>query len=154
MTSDACHCLAVRQAGRWITQLYDEHLAAAGLRSTQFAILSQLERRGPTGIAELAEAMVLDRTTLSRTVAPLERDGLVAIQAGRDDRRRRVVAITDAGKAAFDAARPHWRRAQAAFERHYGSDEAAVLRGLLRSVPHGRGGGAAAGTPSAGSAAR
>ncbi|MBA2964884.1 MULTISPECIES: MarR family winged helix-turn-helix transcriptional regulator [Ramlibacter] len=138
MSADVCHCAAVRQAGRWITQLYDEHLAAVGLRSTQFAVLSQLDRGGPLGIVGLAEAMVMDRTTITRTVTPLERDGLVAIEAAEGDRRRRVVTLTAKGRTVLAAARPHWRRAQAAFERHFGADEATAMRGLLRAVPQGR----------------
>jgi DNA-binding MarR family transcriptional regulator len=63
----------------------------------------------------------------------------VAIEAAEGDRRRRVVALTDQGRSVLAAARPHWRRAQAAFEKHFGTDEAAAMRGLLRSVPHGRG---------------
>lgn len=135
---DVCHCLAVRQAGRWISQLYDQHLAAVGLRSTQYAILSQLGRMGAAGIAELADAMVMDRTTITRNVAPLERDGLVSIEPAQDDRRRKCVLVTAAGRARLAAARPHWRRAQGAFEKHFGPQEAAAMRTLLRRVPHGQ----------------
>jgi DNA-binding MarR family transcriptional regulator len=135
--SDLCHCLAVRQAGRWITQLYDQHLAGCGLRASQYAVLSRLERLGPTGIAELAEALVMDRTTTTRTIAPLQRDGLVEIAPAEDDRRRKCVALTARGRATLAEARPHWKRAQAAFEKHFGPQQAAAMRDLLRQVPHG-----------------
>jgi DNA-binding MarR family transcriptional regulator len=135
---DVCHCLAVRQAGRWISQLYDQHLAACGLRSTQYAILSQLEHLGPASIAALAEAMVMDRTTITRNITPLERDGLVEIAAAPDDRRRKCVALTPHGRRTLLAARPHWRRAQAAFEQHFGAEQAAAMRTLLRQVPQGK----------------
>ena len=134
---DVCHCFAVRQAGRWISQLYDQHLAACGLRSTQYAILAQLERIGPASIAALAEAMVMDRTTITRNVTPLERDGLLEIAAAEDDRRRKEVRLSSRGREALAAARPHWRRAQQAFERHFGPEQAAALRTLLRAVPGG-----------------
>ncbi|MDB5956914.1 MarR family winged helix-turn-helix transcriptional regulator [Ramlibacter sp.] len=137
---DVCHCFAVRQAGRWISQLYDQHLAACGLRSTQYAILAQLDRLGSASIAQLAEAMVMDRTTITRNVTPLERDGLLEIAAAQGDRRRKEVRLSPRGSQALAAARPHWRRAQQAFERHFGADQAAALRTLLRAVPEGHSG--------------
>lgn len=136
--ADVCHCFAVRQAARWISQLYDQHLAEAGLRSTQYAILGHLERNGPAGIAELAEALVMDRTTMTRNVTPLERDGLVAIVQAETDRRRKEVRLTPRGRARLAQARPLWRRAQADFERHFGAAEAAAMRAMLRAVPQGR----------------
>ena len=137
--ADLCHCMAVRQAGRWITQLYDQHLAACGLRASQYAVLSRLERLGAAGIADLAEALVMDRTTTTRTIAPLERDGLVAIEPSETDRRRKCVVLTAHGRATLAQARPHWRRAQAAFEKHFGPQQAGAMRDLLRQVPHGLG---------------
>ena len=135
---DVCHCLAVRQAGRWISQLYDQHLAECGLRATQYAILAQLDRLGPVSIAALADAMVMDRTTITRNITPLARDGLVQIAAGPGDRRRKCVALTAHGRQTLAAARPLWRRAQAAFEKHFGAEQAAAMRALLRQVPQGR----------------
>jgi DNA-binding MarR family transcriptional regulator len=135
---DVCHCLAVRQAGRWISQLYDQHLAECGLRSTQYAILSQLAHLGPVSIAALAEAMVMDRTTITRNITPLERDGLVEVAAASDDRRRKCVALTAHGRKTLAAARSLWRGAQAAFEKHFGPEQAAAMRSLLRQVPHGQ----------------
>lgn len=135
--ADVCHCFAVRQAARWISQLYDQHLADAGLRSTQYAILAHLEREGPASIAQLAEAMVMDRTTMTRNVTPLERDGLVAIVQAAADRRRKEVRLSALGRERLRQARPAWRRAQAAFEKHYGATQAAAMRTMLRDVPQG-----------------
>ena len=83
-----CNCLALRQAGRHISRLYDRHLAEAGLRTTQFSILSKLGRLGAMPISKLADTMVMERTALSRAIGPLERDGLVKIGAGPDGRTR------------------------------------------------------------------
>ena len=69
LPSTLCTCTAVREAARYVTQLYDLHVAAAGLRSTQFSILTRLKELGPTTISALAHAMVMDRTTLGRPVA-------------------------------------------------------------------------------------
>ncbi|MFL6695493.1 MAG: MarR family winged helix-turn-helix transcriptional regulator, partial [Ramlibacter sp.] len=104
----------------------------------QYAVLSHLQRAGSASVAQVAETMVMDRTTLTRNVAPLERDGLVQVSGTEGDRRRKVLSVTPAGSERLASARPAWRRAQAAFERHFGEEEAAVMRTLLREVPHGR----------------
>ena len=77
--SQLCNCLALRQAARQATQLYDRHLAPAGIRTTQFSVLANLRRLGPMTINRLAAEMVIDRTTLGRNILPLERDGLIRI---------------------------------------------------------------------------
>lgn len=135
---EVCHCMAVRQAARWISQLYDQQLAACGLSSTQYAVLSHLDRAGDASVAQVADAMVMDRSTLTRNIAPLQRDGLVQVTGAQDDRRRKVLALTDAGRARLAEARPLWRKAQGAFERHFGAAEAEAMRTLLRQVPQGR----------------
>ena len=78
--SPECNCLALRQAARHVTQFYDQCLAPAGLRTTQLSILAKLKRLGPLAINALARELVMDRTTLGRTMLPLERDGLISIE--------------------------------------------------------------------------
>ncbi|MBV9863320.1 MAG: winged helix-turn-helix transcriptional regulator [Alphaproteobacteria bacterium] len=129
-----CNCQAIRQAARHVTQLYDQLLAPAGLRATQFGILARLHRSGPMSINRLAAALVMDRTTLGRNILPLERDGLVEIGAGVADRRRREIRLTDAGVQRLEAARQGWAVAQARFEAVFGAERAAALRDLLRAV--------------------
>jgi hypothetical protein len=75
---EECTCLAIRQAARHITQFYDQHLAPAGLRITQFSILAKLRRLGPMTINALADELVMDRTTLGRNILPLVREGLLS----------------------------------------------------------------------------
>jgi DNA-binding MarR family transcriptional regulator len=128
-----CTCLALRQAARQVSQLYDRHLAEVGLRTSQYSILAKLDRLGPLSINELATMMVMDRTTTGRAVRPLERDKLVTIAAG-DDGRRRVVRLTKAGEARVKAAVVQWRGAQKEFEASYGAAEAAKLRSILAGV--------------------
>jgi DNA-binding MarR family transcriptional regulator len=128
-----CNCLALRQAARHVTQLYDRHLGRVGLRSTQYSILARLSRLGALSINELAGLMVMDRTTTGRAIRPLERDGLVAIAPGRDERTR-IVRLTEAGRKRVKAAAAHWRAAQRQFERTYGSADAANLRADLARV--------------------
>src|SRR4249919_2845813 len=88
--SPACTCGRLRRAARALTQLYDDAMAPAGLRVTQFSLLRTLARRGSTRITELAAAVLLDRTALSRNLDPLAARGLVAIVPGRDARTREV----------------------------------------------------------------
>jgi DNA-binding MarR family transcriptional regulator len=131
---EECNCLALRQAARHVSQLYDQCLAPAGLRGTQFSILAKLRRLGPMTINALAAAMVMDRTTLGRNIQPLERDGLIAVAPGRADRRSKELRLTEAGEARFRAGVEGWHEAQARFEGAFGADRAAELRRLLHSV--------------------
>jgi DNA-binding MarR family transcriptional regulator len=128
-----CNCLALRQAARHVSQIYDGHLASEGLRTTQYSILAKLDRLGPMSINELAKSMVMDRTTLGRAIRPLERDGLLTIGAG-DDGRTRSLRLTATGEARFKAAKAKWRAAQREFEMAFGAREAADLRMVLRRV--------------------
>src|SRR5271170_3215502 len=108
----ACNCLALRQATRHVTQFYDQLLAPTGLRATQYSILARLNRRGPMTINALAAELVMDRTTLGRNILPLQRDGLIAVEPGKADRRSKELCLTAAGAARFEAARKGWTQAQ------------------------------------------
>jgi DNA-binding MarR family transcriptional regulator len=132
--AEVCNCYALRAASRHITQAYDQFLAPAGLRTTQFSILAKLKRKGPLTINALAEDMVMDRTTLGRNILPLERDGLIKIQPSATDGRAKELTLTKAGEQRLQAGRKGWAAAQARFENAYGAKRAAELRGLLRAV--------------------
>ena len=129
-----CNCLALRQAARQVTQLYDRHLAAAGLRSTQYSIVSKLGRLGPLSVNALAASMAMDRTTLGRAIQPLGRDRLIAVGADDKDKRARVIRLSAAGAARLKAAAHHWRSAQKEFEQTFGPDDSAKLRAALARV--------------------
>jgi len=129
-----CMCLAVRQAARHVTASYDQFLAPAGLRTTQFSILAKLKRQGPMTINALAADMVMDRTTLGRNILPLERDGLIRIEPLPRDRRSKALHLTKAGEKRFEAARAGWVKAQARFESAFGGKRTAELWELLRAV--------------------
>jgi DNA-binding MarR family transcriptional regulator len=129
-----CNCHALRAAARHLTQAYDQFLAPAGLRTTQFAILAKLKRKGPLTINALAAEMVMDRTTLGRNVLPLERDGLIKIQPSATDGRAKELHLTKAGEQRLQVAVKGWAAAQERFESAYGARRAAELRTLLRAV--------------------
>jgi len=128
-----CNSLALRQASRHLSQIYDRHLAETGLRGSQYSILSRLARLGPMTIGRLAEVMVMERTALGRALKPLQRDKFIVIAAGEDARVRQV-SLTAKGKAKFEAARKHWLKAQGEFEAAFGAENAATLRATLRRV--------------------
>jgi DNA-binding MarR family transcriptional regulator len=110
MSTD-CACFTVRKTARALTSLYDRVLAPTGLRTTQATLLVALARAGDIPVTRLAGILGLDRTTLTRNLAPLERDGLVGIRPG-PDRRIKLAGITEAGRKVLAAAMPLWREAQ------------------------------------------
>lgn len=107
-----CTCFGLRKAARAVTQMYDQALKPTGLRATQISLLMAAKLAGPRGVAELAELMVMDRTTLTRNLKPLLDQGLLE-HVPSPDRRRRPIAITSAGQRVLTQALPHWREAQA-----------------------------------------
>jgi DNA-binding MarR family transcriptional regulator len=117
-----------------VTQFYDQFLAPAGLRTTQFSILARLQRLGPMTISVLAADLVMDRTTLGRNLQPLEREGLVAVVKGRTDRRSREIRLTDTGAERLRAGVEGWVKAQAGFEGVFGKQRSSELRALLHAV--------------------
>jgi DNA-binding MarR family transcriptional regulator len=132
--STACTCAAIRQASRHVTQLYDECLEPYGLTVTQFSILSRLNRSGPKSINALAREMLTDRTTLARNLRPLEREGLLKLEANESDARSRSLIITAEGVKRVKAARAGWQKAQTRFEEAYGAERATALRTLLHAA--------------------
>ena len=130
----ACNCLAVRQAARHVTQLYDHFLAPVGLPTTQYSILAMLRAKGTMTINALAQALVMDRTTLGRNILPLQRQRLVSIAKARADRRSKELRLTDRGFARLRAAAQGWSSAQARFDGAFGSGRAGDLRALLRAA--------------------
>jgi DNA-binding MarR family transcriptional regulator len=129
-----CNCFVVRSAARHVTQLYDQFLAPVGLHVTQFSILAKLKRLGPMTINALAKEMVMDRTTLGRNVLPLERDGLIKIEASATDGRAKELHLAKAGEKRLQAGREAWERAQARFDTRFGAKRAADFRAMLRAV--------------------
>ena len=128
-----CNCLALRQAARRVTQLYDQALSPVGLRATQYSLLVQIEALGPIALNPLAEVMVMDRATLGHNVRPLEARRLVRLAVG-EDRRSREVSVTQEGHALITKGRKLWRKAQWSFEEEIGRGPATTLRKALHRV--------------------
>jgi DNA-binding MarR family transcriptional regulator len=97
-------------------------------------MLSKLQRLGPMTINALAKEMVMDRTTLSRNILPLQRDELITIEASAADGRAKELRLTKSGEKRLQAGRSAWAKAQARFESRIGVRRAADFRGLLRAI--------------------
>ena len=134
----SCNAGAIRKASRRLTQLYDDALEQCGLRSTQYTLLLEIDRRSgePPTMAELAQALVMDRSALGHKLRPLERDGLIALQESEADRRRRHVVMTPEGRAKLLVARQLWQTAQDRFDAVFGSAEADKLRRILLGIAY------------------
>ena len=133
LPSPPCACGRLRRASRALTQLYDDAMAPAELRVTQFSLLRTLARSGPMRISELAAAQLLDRTALSRNLDPLVERGLVEIAPGRDARTREI-ELTRAGRAALRTAIPCWERAQKQVAKRLGTAKLESLIATLAEV--------------------
>lgn len=108
---DVCVCAQLRKAARVLTQRYDAALRPSGLKVTQFSILRVLDKSSKISMTALSERLVLDRTSLTRNLKPLERDGFVQIKTGEDSRLR-IVQLTARGLETLRRAEPLWRDLQ------------------------------------------
>ena len=106
-----CLCNALRRADRAVSRLYDEELRGVGLRTTQYSLLRRLRSAGEVRQRDLGGLTSLDETTLTRNLRPLIDAGWVATRPG-EDRREKLIRLTDAGEAKLHEARPAWERAQ------------------------------------------
>jgi DNA-binding MarR family transcriptional regulator len=106
-----CACFRARSMARAITGLYDETIADSGLKTTQLAILSTIRGHGAVTMQELAAELGVDPSTMTRTLAPMEREGFVAIEPG-EDRRVKELALTPKGHRKLAEAARLWSRAQ------------------------------------------
>ena len=129
-----CNCTTLRKASRRISQLYDAALAPSGLKTTQRAVLGELRRSGPASMGGLAAALVMDAGALAHTLKPLARDGMVTLGVDPDDRRARLIALTEAGWAKLVETDALWARAQAGFVAAFGGAEAEGLRTVMAAL--------------------
>jgi DNA-binding MarR family transcriptional regulator len=106
-----CACFNLRKASRTITQLFDRAMQPGGLRGTQFSILAVLSFMGATTVTRLSNNLLMDRTTLTRNLRPLEHKGYIVVSAG-EDLRTRAVELTDNGVKALGEAYPIWKETQ------------------------------------------
>jgi len=126
-----CACFNLRKAARAVTQMYEAALAPTGIHATQFSVLVALALADGAPLSRVADALVMDRTTLTRNLRPLARRGWVRIKAG-EDRRERNLSLTRSARAALDRALPLWQQAQARLRERLGD---ARWERLLADLP-------------------
>lgn len=128
-----CACFNVRKAARAVTQLYDNELKPSGLRGTQFTLLIALSKLGKVGISQLADVLIMERTTLTRNIKPLEKLGLLTVAEGTD-RRTRALMITAKGKEKLREAIPYWEQAQNVIAQGLGENGMNVMLNSISKV--------------------
>lgn len=126
-----CSCNMMRKSARKITQFYENNLREAGIKPTQFSILATLANTGPIQLTQLANRLVLERTSLTRNLNVLERNTWIDIQPGEEDSRQRVVSLTRNGYKQLDCAIPYWQKAQKAIAKDMGQETIIGLRTTL-----------------------
>jgi|SRR5208282_748543 len=116
-----CLCSNVRRASRALTQLYGEALRPAGVNATQFTVLQALSLTGEISQGRLGEILVLDSTTLTRTLAIMKRERWIAERRG-EDRRERRLKLTRTGESQLAQASREWERVQSRLRKRLGAE--------------------------------
>lgn len=138
-----CVCRNLKRASRVVEAYYDDVFREVGLTANQFTVLMTLARTGGLTVSELARWVSMDSSTVPRIVAPLARERLISVRAGKD-RRVRHLRVTDKGRRRLAAAFPAWRSAQQRLVEALGQGrtrslriELAAVRGLLEGARGG-----------------
>ena len=126
-----CAALKLRRTARKVTQIFDEALAPHGLTIGQLGILAGLRRSRGVGIAALAEQLSTDASTLSRLLKPLAANGLLTVEPDPDDRRAKLLRLTNDGAVRVRAAGVAWHEAQQRLRDVLGDSRIAALHYIL-----------------------
>ena len=129
---DHCLCLHTQRAARALARRFDAALAPCGLTHGQFSLLNALNTPQPRPMAPVAALLGMDRTTLTAALKTLERNGLVQASPNPQDRRARLLALTDSGRAALHRAMPIWCATHAQLEAPLA--DASALRAALTAM--------------------
>lgn len=129
-----CVNFNLRKAMRAVSQHYDKILAPTKLRCTQFTILTVLSRMDTVTVTDLAEYLVMDRTTLTRNLKPLEKGGYLTILPNMSDKRSRNITITRTGQKAQETATPYWQQAQNEMIAFMGEEDTKQLINSLQKI--------------------
>jgi len=117
-----------------LTQYYDDALRPVNMRITQYALLSDINTHPGRSIGELAEAMGMDQTTVTRNVELLAKSGYIVINHDTGDLRKRNLSLTDSGKIKLSQVEPLWKKAQADVEKKLGVERYRQLADLLAEL--------------------
>jgi DNA-binding MarR family transcriptional regulator len=115
--------------------MYDTAMQDSGIRSTQFAILVGIAKTQPVSMGKLADVLIIDRTTLTRSLRLLQKERLVTISK-RTTMRQRLLELTPEGVKALARSLPLWRAVHTQFVSEVGADYWLNLRGQLENLAH------------------
>jgi DNA-binding MarR family transcriptional regulator len=125
-----CTSFRLRQLNRVVAQHYDAEVGKCGLKTTQYSLLSHVMHMEPVRPGDLAQAMRMDASTLTRNLKPLVDAGWLSLQAGADARSR-LVSLTPAGRDKRQQAQRHWKQAQLQLNARLGEPRVAALHALI-----------------------
>lgn len=128
-----CACANLRAVSRLVTNFYDRILESSKLQMTQLILLTVLSKFDAASINQLAEAMVMDPTTLNRNLKSLEEKGYVVSRSG-EDHRTRLVSLSEKGQACLDQNLPLWEKAQTRLVEGLGPEKFQAFLDSLRQV--------------------
>ena len=128
-----CASLNFRRTARTVTRMYDMAMQESGIRSTQFAILVGIAKTQPVAMGRLASVLMMDQSTLTRSLRLLQKQRMVTVSS-RSSMRRRFLELTEAGEKALQRSLPLWRAAHADFVAAVGADYWLKLRNELEGL--------------------
>lgn len=130
------HCVSnnLHQTARAVSRIYGEAMRPSGIKRSQFAILSSLHKLGSITLSELADMLYMERTTLTRNLKPLQKQGLITITRSARDARAREICLTREGKEKYQLARKLWRKAQRQILTAFGEEKWQQLEETLKTL--------------------
>ena len=131
---DHCLCLATQRAARALSRRFDDAFRPLGITSGQFSLLMSLNREAPPSIGSVARLLAMDRTTLTANMKPLVKRRLAEVEVDPDDKRSRMLKLTDAGQAVLTSAVPIWEKTHKEAEQHLKKSDVAAMRAGLYAV--------------------
>jgi DNA-binding MarR family transcriptional regulator len=129
-----CVCTTVRKANRALFRFYEDAMDGTGVTVTQFSILRDLQREGPSPLSRIADRLVMERTSLYRTIRPLEQAGAISITHA-SNRKIRVAELTASGQILLETVTPAWQQAQTRVVNALGAERWEDLSAALLCVP-------------------
>ena len=133
---DQCTLFDLHRASRVLTTLYNSHLRATGMTIAQFTLLRNIAAMSPAGVTQIADAMLMDRTSVTRLIEPLIKSGYLISEPGEEDRRVRYVSVTPDGVEALKRSHRAWQKAQKELFGIIGLDQWVSMRHALRDTVH------------------
>ena len=132
--SETCLCFHTQKAARALARRFDAAFRPLGITNGQFSLMTMLSGAEHRRMREIAAFLAMDRTTLTAAIKALERAGLATARVDPQDRRGRLIALTESGRSILAAAKPIWRKEHARLERETVGLDAPRLRALLNTI--------------------